>query len=38
VVSEGRLSPPIEVGAYDQVEKLATAVTRLESHAGVAAA
>jgi ABC-type sugar transport system ATPase subunit len=38
VVSEGRLSPPIDVGAYDQVEKLATAVTRLESHAGVAAA
>jgi ABC-type sugar transport system ATPase subunit len=38
VVAEGRLSPAIEVGAYDQVEKLATAVTRLESRAGAAAA
>jgi ABC-type sugar transport system ATPase subunit len=38
VVAEGRLSPAIDVGAHDQIEKLATAVTRLESHAGVAAA
>ncbi|MBN9011335.1 MAG: sugar ABC transporter ATP-binding protein, partial [Rhizobiales bacterium] len=37
VVSEGRLSPAIDVHGYDQVEKLATDITRLESHAGVAA-
>jgi ABC-type sugar transport system ATPase subunit len=37
VVSDGRLSRPIDVLAYDQVEKLATDITRLESHAGAAA-
>lgn len=36
VVSDGRLSPPVDVNGFDQVEQLASAVTRLESHEGVA--
>jgi ABC-type sugar transport system ATPase subunit len=32
VVSDGRLSAPLAVSAYDNVEQLATDITRLEAH------
>ena len=32
VVADGKLSPPIFVHAYDQVEALATDITRMERH------
>lgn len=38
VVSDGRLSAPLRVADYPAVEKLATAITRLERHSRQAAA
>ena len=38
VVSDGRLSAPLEVTAFDDLESLARAVSALETHAGRAAA